>query len=166
MAFNIILQQNLTPKNQLTKDTTDLVTLSGILREDRTDIINPVVLVETDYEKMSAVNYASINLFSRSYFVTKIEIVRSYKPDEETPRMITYAIFLKVDVLSSFATEIRSNSAIIKRNENASNILLNDGVFKVKQNPYIVVSAFPSGFLGAKELILAMAGNAGGVMGT
>lgn len=161
MAFNIILQQNLSPENQLTKNVSDLITLSGILREDKTDIINPVVLVETEYEKMAAVNYAYINLFNRSYFVTRLEILRSYKPDENTPRVITYALHLKVDVLSSFASEIKSNTAIIRRNENASNILLNDGYFKVQQNPYIVELKYPGGFLGtaAPEFVLAMAGS-------
>lgn len=166
MAFNIVLQQNLSPDNQLTKNVSDLITLSGILREDKTDIINPVVLVETEYEKMAAVNYAYINLFNRSYFVTKIEIMRSYKPDENTPRVITYALHLKVDVLSSFASAIRDNTAIIKRNENSSNLLLNDGFFKVQQNPHITVVKFPGGFTGTTdaEFILVMAGNSGGVI--
>lgn len=159
MAFNIVLQQNLSPENQLDKNVSDLITLSGILREDKTDIINPVILVETEYEKMADVNYAYINLFNRSYFVTRLEIMRSYKPDENTPRMITYALHLKVDVLSSFASEIRNNSAIIKRNQNANNILLNDGFFKVKQNPIIVPVEFPQGFSGTPEFVLAMAGS-------
>ena len=162
MAFNIILQQNLSPENQLTKNVSDLITLSGILREDRTDIINPVVLVETEYEKMAAVNYAFINLFNRSYFVTKLEIMRSYKPDEETPRVITYALHLKVDVLSSFASAIRSNTAIIKRNENAYNIRVNDGVFTVRQDPHIVYRKFigpAGGGFTAPEFVLAIAGS-------
>lgn len=161
MAFNIILQKNLSPENQLTKNVSDLITLSGILREDRTDIINPVILVETEYEKMADVNYAYINLFNRSYFVTRLEIMRSYKPDENTPRVITYALHLKVDVLSSFAAQIRGNTAIIRRNENANNILLNDGYFKVQQNPHIIVVEYPNGFLGQSnpEFVLAMAGS-------
>ena len=162
MAFNIILQQNISPENQLSKSVTDLITLSGILREDRTDIINPVILVETNYENMAAVNYAYINLFNRSYFVTKLEIMRSYKPDD-TPRVITYALHLKVDVLSSFADEIRSNSAIIKRNQYAHNIRVNDGVFTVTQDPHIVYRNFTGtandGFLQDPEFVLAIAGS-------
>ena len=62
-----------------------------------------------------------------------------------------------VDVLSSFATDIRNNIGVVKRQENKWNLYLNDGSFKVYQNPNVLTKAFPSGFT-TQELVLAVAG--------
>ena len=63
-----------------------------------------------------------------------------------------------VDALTSFANDIKANTAIIKRNENKWNLYLNDGTFKIYQNPDVLTKEFPSGF-NAQEFILAVAGS-------
>lgn len=147
MSFNITLQTNASEKNKLTKDITDLVTLSGTLKNG-TSIIDPVISFEGDLSSFVNCNYMTISTFGRSYFVKDIRSIRNN----------VYEISAHVDVLSSFATQIKSNTAVVRRQENQWNLYLNDGVFKTYQNPEIVTKAFPSGFT-TQEFVLAVAGS-------
>lgn len=145
MAFNIVLQTNNSEPNRITKSVSDIATVSGVLKEE-TSIINPVIKIECDLSTVTGCNYLSIPSFGRSYFVNNIRSVRN--------GLVEFSCH--VDVLSSFADGIRSNTAIVKRQENNWNLYLNDGSFKVYQNPNVLTKAFPSGFT-AQEFILAVA---------
>lgn len=147
MSFNITLQTNASEKNKLTKDITDLTTLTGTLKNG-TSIIDPVISFEGDLTSFVNCNYMTIPTFGRSYFVNDIRSIRNN----------VYEISAHVDVLSSFATQIRGNTAIVRRQENQWNLYLNDGVFKTYQNPEIITKAFPSGFT-KQEFVLAVAGS-------
>lgn len=147
MSFNITLQINASEKNKLTKDITDLATLSGTLKNG-TSIIDPVISFEGDLSSFVNCNYMTIPTFGRSYFINDIRSIRNN----------IYEISAHVDVLSSFATQIKSNTAIVRRQENQWNLYLNDGVFKTYQNPEIITKAFPSGFT-TQEFVLAVAGS-------
>ena len=149
MAFNITLQRNNSESNKLTKSLTTIATVSGTLRE-ATSIIDPVIKIEGSLTDYTACNYLTIPTFNRSYFVKNITSVRN--------GIIELACH--VDVLSSFASEIRANRAIIKRQEKRWNLYLNDGSFKVYQNPHVITKAFPNGFT-RQEFVLAIAGSAG-----
>lgn len=147
MAFNITLQINSSEKNKLDKEITDIVTVSGVLKED-TSIIDPVIKIECDLSNYVNCNYITIPQFGRKYFVNNIRSVRN--------GLVEFSCH--VDVLSSFADSIRTNKAIIKRQENKWNLYLNDGTFKVYQNPMVLTKAFPSGFT-TQEFVLAVAGS-------
>lgn len=147
MSFDITLQTNASEKNKLTKDITDIATLSGTLKNG-TSIIDPVISFEGDLSSFVNCNYMTIPTFGRSYFVNDIRSIRNN----------VYEISAHVDVLSSFATQIRGNTAIVRRQENQWNLYLNDGVFKTYQNPEIITKAFPSGFT-KQEFVLAVAGS-------
>ena len=147
MAFNITLQINSSEKNKLDKEITDIATVSGVLKED-TSIIDPVVKIECDLSNYVNCNYITIPEFGRKYFVNNIRSVRN--------GLVEFSCH--VDVLSSFADSIRSDRAIIKRQENKWNLYLNDGTFKVYQNPMVLTKAFPSGFT-TQEFVLAVAGS-------
>lgn len=146
MAFDIVLQTNNSEKNTVMKDIDDVITLTGILKE-ATSITNPSFIIEADLDDLAAVNYLTVETFGRSYFVTDIRSVRSSFVE----------ITCHVDVLSSFADEIKVNKAIVRTQENQWNLYLNDGTFKVYQNPMILTKAFPSGFT-TQEFVLAVAG--------
>lgn len=60
-------------------------------------------------------------------------------------------------MLDSFKTEIKANTGIIERQQNKWNLYLDDGTFKLYQNPLVLTRLFPSGF-SAEEWILAVAG--------
>ena len=146
MSFDIKLQTNTSEKNSLTKKLTDVKTVSGVLK-DTTSIVDPVILIEMDLSDAVKVNYLTITTFGRSYFVNNVKSVRQ--------GLVEFTCH--VDVLTSFADAIKKNSAIIQRQENKWNLYLNDGTFKIYQNPNVLTKAFPSGFT-TQEFVLAVAG--------
>lgn len=147
MAFNITLQINSSDKNSFDKNLTNIATLSGVLKGN-TSIVDPVITFDGNISNYVNCNYMSIPSFGRSYFVNNITSIRNG----------VFEISAHVDVLSSFKTQIRENAAIIRRQENDWNLYLNDGVFKVYQNPIILTKEFPTGF-STPEFVLAVAGN-------
>lgn len=144
--MTITLQVSTSPKNKLDKDVTDVASLSGTLKTS-TSVINPTIIIEGDLSQYTNVNYMTITEFGRSYFITNITSVTSK----------LFEIAAHVDVLSSFAAEIRANKAIVHRQETKWNLYLDDGSFKVYQNPMVLTKAFPSGFT-TQEFVLAVAG--------
>ena len=145
MSITIKLQYNASEQNKLTKSVSDVATLTGTLKE-QTSIIDPVILIEY-VGTLPPCNYMTIECFNRSYFITGIESVRTG----------LWRISAHVDVLSSYADQIRQNTAVIRRQENKWNLYLDDGSFRCYQNPNIVMKAFPSGF-STHEFVLAVAG--------
>lgn len=145
-GFALILQTNNSEKNKLDKDIADIVTLNGVLKNE-TSIIDPVILIEGDISAFTTCNYMTIPVFGRKYFITNIRSIRND----------LFEVSAHVDVLSSFASQIRNNVAIVRRQENRWNLYLNDGVFKVYQNPMVLTREFPSGF-STFEFVLAVAG--------
>lgn len=144
--FSIKLQINNSEKNRLDKSITDLITLSGTLRAE-TSVIDPVIIVEGDLSSFVNCNYMTIDSFNRKYFVNNIRSIRNG----------LFEITAHVDVLTTYANQIRQNNAIIARQEKKWNLYLNDGVFKTYQNPHIVTKAFPSGFT-EQHFIFSVAG--------
>lgn len=146
MSFSISLMRNSSPKEQLDKSLSTLATVSGTLKES-TSIINPVIKIQCDVSDYANCNYMYIPEFDRFYFVTDITSISD-----------TIAEFSgHVDVLTTYKDQIRGNSAIVRRQENSWNLYLNDGSFKVYQNPMVLTKSFPNGFT-AHEFVLAVAG--------
>lgn len=146
MAFQVLLQTNNSEKNKLDKDLITISAISGTLKNE-TSIVDPIILIEVDLTNLINCNYITIPSFGRSYFVTNIRSIRRNLVE----------VSAHVDVLSSFATQIRNNAAIVRRQENNWNLYLNDGVFKVYQNPMVLTREFPTGF-STFEFVLAVAG--------
>lgn len=144
--FNIIMQVNYSDKKALDKTITDVITLTGALKEG-TSVVDPVIIVTGDILNYIGSNYMTIQEFNRQYFITNIKALRTN----------VYEISAHVDVLSTYASDIRTNTALLRRQENKWNLYLNDGVFKVYQNPTVNTFPFPSGF-STKEFVLAVAG--------
>ena len=144
--MTITLQVSNSPKNALEKDVTTVASLSGVLKNS-TSIINPTIIIEGDLSSYTNVNYMTIAEFGRSYFINNITSVTNS----------LFEISAHVDVLSSFSAEIKANKAIIHRQENNWNLYLDDGSFRVYQNPMVLTKAFPSGFT-TQEFVLAVAG--------
>lgn len=146
MAFNIVLMRNKSETIKVTKKTETITTVSGVLKE-ATSIIDPVIKIECDLSTVTNCNYLSIPTFGRFYFVNNITSISN--------GIVEFSCHC--DVLSSFATAIKANKAIIKRQENNWNLYINDGSFRVYQNPMVVTKNFPNGF-NDHQFILAVAG--------
>ena len=148
MAFNIVLQTNASEKNRLDKSITDISTQSGTLRAD-TSIIDPVFLIECDLADYINANYLTVPSFGRSYFINNIRSMRA--------GLVEFTCHC--DVLSSFKTQIRTNTAIIHRSERNWNLYLNDGSLTAYQDPELYTTEFSMGFTVNKQFILAVAGS-------
>ena len=149
-GFDVTLQYNNSPKEQLDKDIETISTLSGTLREG-SSLIDPVIIVEGSIISLRTCNYMTIGKFGRKYFVNNIRSIRQGLIE----------ISAHVDVLTTYKAKIRENRAIIKRSQGNYNLYLNDGSLKVQQNPKISTKAFPQGFITSIEFVLAVAGGSG-----
>lgn len=147
MAFTVALQSNSSPKNQLDKSISGVLSVNGTLKEG-TSVIDPVILVRAPLSTLVNANYMTISAFGRSYFITDIRSIRNDLVE----------ISGHVDVLSTYAAGIRGNNAIIYRQENDWNLYLDDGSFQIYQNPSVLTRPFPSGF-STLEFVLAVAGS-------
>lgn len=147
MSFTVKLQTNLSDVRKLSKEISDIMEVTGTLRE-HTSIIDPIITFEASLDSLKKCNYMTIDDFGRKYFVTDIVSIT------DTLVQIT----AHVDVLSTYELGIRKNNAIIKKQENDYNLYLNDDSLKVYQNPKVVTYEFPSGF-STQEFVLAIAGS-------
>ena len=154
MSLNLQFKINLSDKNVLTKDfalnaagtAVDIKTVSGDFRGEF-DLMNPIILVESSLTGIRKYNYVEIGVLGRKYFVTSMNQIR----------VGLCEVKCHIDVLSTYAAAIRGNSAIIRRQANDWNTYLNDGSFKIYQNPLVLTREFPSGF-SSMNYVLAVAG--------
>ena len=84
--------------------------------------------------------------FKRNYFITSMESVRNG----------LYIINGHVDVLTTYASAIKANTAIVQRQANTFNLYLDDGAFKIYQNPIVETFTFPQGFAGHMFVLTVM----------
>lgn len=132
------LYTNSSDRNHLDKVITQQGSdISGTLK-DACSIVDPVIAIEsiTGFN-LSSCNYAYISEFGRYYYITNIVCTGKL-----------YELHMHCDVLMSFKSQIRGNSAVIARNESTYNLYLTDGVFKTYANPHYQIKKFPSGFSG------------------
>ena len=133
--MTIKLYNNLSDKLVVDKNITQNGSdVSGTLREN-CSIIDPVIKMSAIGTYLLSSNYAYITEFGRYYYITNIVCVGDL-----------FEVHMHVDVLMTFKGDIRSNSAVISRQENAYNLYLQDGVFKTYSQPHMQVAQFPSGF--------------------
>lgn len=109
--------------------------ITGTLREG-CSIIDPIIKLESTVSgHLDDCNYAYITEFGRYYYINNIKCIGNL-----------FELHMHVDVLKTYATGIRSNSAVIARQEHLYNLYLQDGVFKTYSQPHIQIAQFPSGF--------------------
>ena len=142
----IDIQYTSSEANRVDKQILGLRRLEGTLRNN-SNTIDPEILIEGNIQDVAGANYLTIYSFKRHYFIRSIESVRNE----------LYLIRAHVDVLTTFATAIKGNAAIIHRQANNFNLYLDDGVMKVYQNPIVETYEFPQGFSG-HMYVLTVAG--------
>lgn len=145
MAFDIVLYNNQEELNKISKSPTLVMTLTGTLR-DKTDIVDPVIIVEYD-GTLTNVNYMRIATFNRWYFINKIESVRTG----------LWRIYAHCDVLKTYSEAILGTECVVARSETKYNLLINDAMFKVYANPRIQIANFQNKFSG-EDYVLVMNG--------
>lgn len=144
--MTIDIQYTASEANRVNKQILGLTRLEGTLRNN-SNTTDPEILIEGNIQDVAGANYLTIYSFKRHYFIRNIESIRNG----------LYLIRAHVDVLTTFATAIKGNSAIIHRQANSFNLYLDDGVMKVYQNPIVETYEFPQGFSG-HMYVLTVAG--------
>ena len=149
--MEIILYYNASEKITLDKELTQIGTIEGRLFQD-TSITKPSIMFDLDTAVFSA-NYLYIPQFNRYYFITDVVNVSANK----------WQIQARVDVLTSFKSAIRENTAIIERQENKYNLYLDDKYYRAYQNEDIQYKKF-SGTLPSDKYILVVNGGGMGIV--
>lgn len=113
---------------------------------------NPVfdVVVESPETIMNA-NYLYCVEYGRYYYISEVQIIRSKLVEMKC----------HVDVLNTFKTQIKSNTALIKRNENDWSLYIDDGLLNAYQNNIEGVKVFSNHFLAESgfSYVLMVAGS-------
>ena len=142
--MTIKLYSNTSDKIVVDKNITQVgADITGTLREDCA-IIDPVIKMETN---PIGSNYAYISEFGRYYYINNIVCTGKL-----------FEVHMHVDVLKTYAAGIRSNNAVVSRQEQQYNLYLQDGVFKEQANPHYEIKKFPSGF-SSFNFIFAVSGD-------
>lgn len=140
------LINNKSQANVVSKSLTTIATLNNFHYKEPTDILNPVVIIDYNSGYLNC-NYIFLSDFNRYYFVENITV--------EHQRII---LTCKVDVLMSFASDIKSCQGIASRNSNKYNLYLNDGDFKTLQYNTVTTHKFPNSFSQTLSNVLIIGG--------
>lgn len=145
--MTINLYTNLSEPIRADKDLRSVATVNGYLREE-SSVLEPSFDIEVADNLLNSINYAYISEFGRYYFVGNPVSVRKG----------LWRFPMRVDVLSTYKAGVRENYAIIERNENNYDLLINDGLFVTQQRPRRAQFSFPRGFE-QWDYVIAIAGN-------
>ena len=133
--MTIKLYNNLSDKIVVDKNITQQGSdVTGTLRED-CSIIDPVIKMSAVGTYLLTSNYAYISDFGRYYYITNIVCVGDL-----------FEVHMHVDVLMSFRGDIRTNNAVVSRQQKQYNLYLQDGVFKTYSQPHYEIKQFGTGF--------------------
>lgn len=149
--MNVTFFRNISEVNKIGKELETVTTLPCTLKNE-CSVLRPVIIIQDSGGEVSKnipfINYMQIDIFGRYYFVDSVDVVRSN----------LFRFSGRVDVLETYKTQILEQTAIIKRQENVWNTLLDDGSFKTYADPIIITKLFPNGFSG-QSFLLAVAGD-------
>lgn len=143
--MTINLYKTLSEVNKVTKILTDEISLTGTLR-DVSSVMNPRIRIEED--NIADYNYAYIPEFGRYYFITNIDSIRNN----------IWEVAMRVDVLMTYADEIKANTAVIARNSNLWNLYYQDEQFKILNYETIQTKAFGASLNPSSQIVLICAG--------
>lgn len=160
--FEIQLGHTDDQANVVDKSFNPLNVVSGYLRQN-TSVTDPVFVIEAPVSsfQIRGINYAYIAAFGRYYYVNSIVLVSGHDMPYATGDIAQlWEIHCHVDVLKSFADEIKAQIAVVARQEETYNLMLDDGFFMAYQNPRFQTKVFsnPAPFE-TQEFVLIVAGS-------
>lgn len=153
MSFPVIVYRNDSPSNHVNKSL-HLIPNTNLVGELRhgTSIIDPIIEFQANAPgfHLNDANYLYIEMFRRYYYITNI-VSTHYK---------LWEIHCHVDVLMSYKDQILANTAVVARQENTYNMMLDDGIFMAYQDPIIETKYFSEeGPFENQEFVLLVAGS-------
>ena len=147
--MNLTLYYNSSERKVIGKSLRNLGNVTGILKGDAS-ITSPVFILASNNNYLSGVNYLYWQEIGRYYYIDDIELITG-------GRMVFYC---SVDVLESFKTQIKAQTAIIDKQEskNETNLYINDGSFIDTEQTFNEIKNFQTGFNEVGQFILINAG--------
>lgn len=134
MSYPIIFKKCISPVNKLTKSFASGTVSCDVVMKDNTDVFKPTFTIQTS-ERLWDFNYIDGSSFSgRQYFITDIRSIGNNR----------FEVDAKTDVLSTWANEIKSNNAVLRRQERLFNLYLDDPEFHVLSCERIQTLRFPT----------------------
>ena len=147
MSMTIKLYHNDSDKRTVNKTLTNEGNLAGATIIDDTTILNPRLKVRDNGVIMVQYNYCYIADFKRYYYITNVTVSNGY-----------IIIDCKVDVLMSYAKEIKACTGVIARQENVWSGYLDDSENFTNQYNNVSLKAFNSPFSKTLSYILLVNG--------
>ena len=147
--MHLTLYYNASEKSVIGKNISSVGNTNGVLKGD-VSVTHPVFVLEADSSYLSGVNYLYCTETGRYYFIDDIEMTTG-------GRMTLYC---SVDVLETFKTQIKAQTAIVDKQEarDESNLYVNDGSFVGTEQTFNEILNFSNGFNETGEFILINAG--------
>lgn len=145
--MEIKLYKTSSPRKKLVKELTDGKTLAGTLRA-QSSVMAPAFTVQD--VSVIGYNYCYIPDFGRYYYINGINALRAN----------LYELTLGIDVLMTYAEEIRKNYAIVDKVQNFGSAFnyINDGSWINTNRMNQEIMNFSNGFNDDGEFILITAG--------
>lgn len=150
MSLSITFKKCLSSVNKFDKEFESGTLSVSVDLKESTDIFKPTFVILTS-ESLWHYNYIDgLSSFGRNYFITNIRSIYNNR----------YEVDAKTDVLSTWASEIRTNSAVIKRQQRLYNLYLDDPDFHVLNYEKIQTLQFPTsnGFMKSLQYVLVTNG--------
>lgn len=145
--MNLTLYYNASERKVIGKSLRTLGTVTGVLKGDAS-ITSPTFVVEANSSYFNGVNYLYWKETNRYYYIDDIQALTG-------GRML---FVCSVDVLESFKTQIKQQTAILDKQQTLSNMYYNDGSFKKDTREFYTIKSFSNGFNDSGEYILITAG--------
>ena len=145
--MTITLYKTSDENRRVVKTLTDSISMTGNIVEE-TNVISPSILI-SNIENIASYNYCFITEFSRYYYIKEIISVRNG----------IWRLNLRVDVLMTYSDGIKNLNAIVMRQQNQVNLLLDDGYIPIQANQENSMISFPNSFTKNLNYILAVSGS-------
>ena len=144
--MSIILGKYTGENNVVNKSFSQQHTISSYTLLDDCDILNPTICVDVNGWDFSTYNYMYISEFHRYYYINGISLNNAVAQ-----------ITGRVDVLKSYASQIRASKAIAKRC-NIENRYIQDDAYMIQSNRKWEYKNFPYSLNSNLQNVLIVAG--------
>lgn len=139
MSITVNIGVTSSEKRALTKSVSTTKSVTGTLHNE-SNIVDPSILCKCSATSIATCNYMTISEFGRKYFITDITAVSND----------LCIVTGHCDVLSTYASQIRSNTAVVARSATDGNwnLYLTDPMMKVNNQTTTIIKnngfkAFP-----------------------
>lgn len=143
--MDIFLYKTESAPNVVDKKLTEVAHYTSVRLLDDTSVLTPTIEVRESntIDNIWDVNYFYVPKFKRYYFVTDL-----------TATAGMYRISGRVDVLKSYASEIKASSQIITRQENCQDRYLHDSMIPISDKQEVIETEFGDTFDDTNSLFI------------